>query len=274
MTTFLLQTENYEINNEEVLKAKFLIDKYKLTFGTFSPYDYKLCNIDNLKNITDTHKFIPIGNLQYVNEYLNLINKQTNDNLKIPNIQIPKSLCNKFFLGRDYAKIILENKNITSCEGTKNYKKLPKNAFIKENKIKGFTYLGSLDNINLNDGNYILSDYINIIAEYRVFVYDKIIGIQFYDGDCTVFPCVDKINTMVSTLKLEKEYNICDHKSYCLDVAVIEDNFKIFNGKEYKNSYNTVIIEMSPFVSVGTYGFSDNRLLEMYRKGFEWCLEN
>lgn len=271
MDIFLLQTLNGEIVDEEVLKVKCMIDNYLLEFGDYSPYNYKLINTNQLKNLEKKfydiplYSYIPIGDFTFVNEFLKIINSNSNVISSIPNIQVPKSLQDKEFLGRDYAKIEIKNNEIVSCEGTKLYKKIPNHyIFIKENKIKGFTFLAHPNNLNLQDGDYIISECVDIISEYRIFVRNKIVGVQFYDGDCTVFPDIEKINKIILKLKTEKQYDIMNQSCYCLDVAVIKNNQKL----------DTVLIEMSPVICIGTYGFCNPILLRMYIKSYEWSLNN
>ena len=102
--------------------------------------------------------------------------------------------------------------------------------------------------------NYLISNVVDIMSEYRVFVSDMSIkAIQFYDGDCTVFPNVSLLREMVG-----KYYLVQDRpKSYTMDIAVLK------NGR-------TVILEVHPVVSVGTYGYSEYALLQMYKDGIEF----
>lgn len=101
------------------------------------------------------------------------------------------------------------------------------------------------------DGNYLISEVVDIKSEWRAFVYKgKLVGLQNYLGDFTRFPDAAAIKSMVNA------YSDCP-TAYTLDVGV--------------NDRGTFVIEVHPFVSCGLYGFSDNRILpQMFKAGYEW----
>lgn len=126
----------------------------------------------------------------------------------------------------------------------------------KADRLKEFTSLGvpSLYLDTLPEGTYVVSDAIDIISEYRVMVSNTVIvGVQPYAGDPLVFPNVETLQNMV------KEYSKCEDRplAYSLDVAITE------NG-------DTVILEVHPFASLGTYGFYGDRLPRMYAWGYDY----
>ena len=105
----------------------------------------------------------------------------------------------------------------------------------------------------LPKGRYIMSEEINIGAEWRAFVYKhKLVGLHPYGGDFTLFPDVDLIEDIIA------EY-ASSPVVYTLDIGVAGD------------WDNTFIIEVDDFMSCGLAGFCDKKILpQMYR---DWWKE-
>ena len=83
----------------------------------------------------------------------------------------------------------------------------------------------------------------DIKSEWRGFVHNKkLVGLNNYLGDFTVFPDVSIINKMIAEYKNSPP-------SYTIDVAVCE--------------HGTVLLEVHNFVSCGLYGFNDHKLLPL-----------
>jgi hypothetical protein len=172
--------------------------------------------------------WIPIGSVEFV---LNHLNKYFMiDNVKP--INIPQALKD-----RNYTK--RQIRNAISSESVENT--TTRTYFVKDNlKIKGFS-----DFVNPNDitpaGEYIMSEVINIESEWRSFVYkQKLVGLQNYSGDFTMFPDVKLIKEMINVG--------FDDGAYTLDVGI--------NQKD-----GTFVLEAHDFFSCGLYGFSDYQLL-------------
>lgn len=111
-------------------------------------------------------------------------------------------------------------------------------SFVKSNDvIKGFTDI--TDNVDI-PGNYQISSIIDdISSEYRCFIYKKkLVGIHYYSGDFTIFPCINTINSMIKDFNYEHPYT--------LDVGVSDNK--------------TIIIEAHDMFSCGLYGFSDMKI--------------
>lgn len=213
---FLLESKNGKIEDVEIFNFKKILNSNIINYEyTLSDYSQLLNNkemiglFNNNNNnfIPNFENYIPIGSLEFVNAWLkiyywdnsDLIRKITSNNIKditlMRPIEVPKVLRNFDFLGRNYTFTTKNN--------------LPKTGyyFIKNvDKLKQFTYLGNLEYLFSNqekfkdfiDGNYLYSSYLNFLSEYRIFVYgSKIKAIQFYGGDCTIFPNIDKIIKMV-----------------------------------------------------------------------------
>lgn len=237
---FLLQTINNNICDVEVFNVKYLLDRS----STF--HKYKLVDLNYIiQTVEDLSDWIPIGTLLYVQEWLKKYWKIE----KMRPIEVPEILRREKFLKRDYNIISFKNLKL---EGYK---------FLKDiDNLKALAYIGDLSSLDKNDktifkgSKYLVSNVINIVSEYRIFVADlEIKAIQFYDGDCTVFPNISVIREMVGIYSLEQNRP----KSYTLDIAVLKEGF-------------TVILEIHPVTSVGTYGYDDKDILYMYRDGVEY----
>ena len=237
---FLLQTVNGQISDVEVFNARELIIHSKIL------NEYLLMDYRELKDTKlDYSDWIPIGTLEFVRAWL----KKYHNISEMKPIEVPEVLREEKYLGRSYDIVSFEDLEL------KGYK------FIKDiDKLKQFSFTGDLGNLDKNDEsifiskNYLISNVVDIMSEYRVFVSDMSIkAIQFYDGDCTVFPNVSLLCEMIG-----KYYLVQDRpKSYTMDIAVLK------NGR-------TIILEVHPVVSVGTYGYSSPELLNMYKNGIEY----
>lgn len=171
--------------------------------------------------------YIPIGSvnfvIKYIEDYYGLTPKPKN---------IPFELMGKNWTGRNV------------INGTE--KDIIGEKFVKSNdKIKSFTEIC----ITAPEGNYQISDLIDIESEWRAFVHGgRLVGLQNYSGEFDVFPDVNKIKAMISVYKTQPI-------AYTLDVAITNND--------------TVIIEVHDFFSCGLYGFSEHKILPfMFSKWF------
>lgn len=211
-TNFLIQTINGKI-------------KHDFSFALLESIEYQKWLRNDLSfkiRLTDHNiwpNYIPIGSVEFVSKYLEnyygLIPKPKN---------IPIELIGKEWTGREI--INGTEKDITGIK------------FVKSNdRIKSFTEICN----EAPEGNYQISDLINIESEWRAFVYEgKLVGLQNYSGDFTIFPDVNKIEAMIREYKTQPI-------AFTLDVAI--------------SNNNTVVIEVHDFFSCGLYGFSDHRIL-------------
>ena len=240
---FLLQTRNGEIDDVEVFNARDLIQNSR-GFNEYLLMDY----MELKETDKDFSDWIPIGTLGFVKTWL----KKYKGIEEMKPIEVPEILREEKYLGRSYDIVSFEDLEL------KGYK------FIKDvDKLKQFSFIGNLGNFDKNDReffvsqNYLISNVVEIMSEYRVFVSDMSIkAIQFYDGDCTVFPDIPLLREMIGKYYLVQNRP----KSYTMDIAVLK------NGR-------TVILEVHPVVSVGTYGYYDKDLLEMYKQGIEFYIK-
>lgn len=122
--------------------------------------------------------------------------------------------------------------------------------FKSASQYKKFTDIVYQKDINnMPDDEYLVSSVVDIQSEWRAFIFNnKLVGLNNYAGDFTIFPNIDLIKEMI------REYKNSP-KAYTLDVGI--------------NNSGTFIIEVHPFVSCGLYGFADYRILpQMFIAGF------
>lgn len=231
MIKFLLQTVNGEIVHDFVFQLKHAIN-YQNWFYDEQRYKFELCEKESINQFYD---YIPIGSLEFVFEYL--FNHKITKSNNIKPINIPEVLRTKYFLGRTYE--IMKKEEI----------KINNYYFVKSaDEYKGFTDIINSTN-HLKEGDYIVSEEIEILSEWRAFVFnDCIVDLKQYAGDCFVFPDTLKLKEIIRSY-------VNSPKSYTLDVLV--------------NKKGTFIIEVHPFVSCGLYGFSNYKILpQMMIQGF------
>lgn len=204
----------------------------------------------NIKQSITQKDIIPVGSVEFVQKFYNLF-----FNIKeIKPIGIPKELCTEDFLKRHIYEYNNEFKSYVPIVSQKTTSCFDKNKeyFIKENKIKGITDIGTINTVISNNkySNFIISDIVEIESEYRCFVYNnKLLDCRCYGGDFKILPDFTIIDKMI------KCYT---NQSYTLDVGIT-------NKKE------TIVIECHDFFSCGLYGFSDyssiiKMLLATHRK--------
>lgn len=195
---------------------------------------------------------IPIGDIDFVGSWL-----QKNYNKKMHPIEVPEILRSKEFLRRSYR--FVKRDNLPYRESGRFF---VKNA----SRLKEFhsaLYEGRIPNPDtMEDGVYVISGWLDIIAEYRVFVFhDKIMAVQPYQGAPMAFPDPQRIEGMVSAYQGDKTRP----EAYTMDVAVIP-------ADNNSSKTETVILEIHPFVSCGLYGFNDPDLLDMWEAGIRYYI--
>lgn len=252
---FVIQTDN-ELDIERTI-LQDLLNKNKYA------HDYFRLTLQDLKelNLKYSENEIPIGTIEFVTLYLNKVNGLKKENP----IEIPKYMRTPEFLKREY--------NIVTWDKIPRYGRY----FIKDaSTLKHFSYNGNLEyfiqeemfeeaketfdtSLRLSkDAYYVISEEVQIISEYRVYVIDnEITAISNYDGDCTVFPDIDLLKKVVKLVKDNEEYL----KSYTIDTMV--------------TNRGTSIIEIHNFTSVGLYtSCFGNELLTAYKQGIEYLLKD
>jgi hypothetical protein len=214
--------------------------RYKNWFNDNEDYQYYLT--DNIFEYDFTN-YIPIGSVKFVHKFL----KEYHDISEPRPINIPNELYYYGYLKRLLFRNINKN-DITNFEGIR---------FVKsEDKVKKFTEIMQMKDIDtIPNGNYLFSELIDIESEWRCFIYNKkLVGLQNYSGDFTMFPDIKLINDMINN------YKDCP-PAYTLDIGINENN-------------GTFIIEVHNFYSCGLYGFTDYRILpDMFEKSFKWIVK-
>lgn len=198
---------------------------------------------NNLVSSKNYAKYIPVGSVEYVTLWL----KTNYPNCNIKPINIPDELFR--FANRDIKRVFGKDKIKSTFP-----------VFIKsDSKIKGFSkLLGVFDSeleCDVELGDYIISQYVDIASEWRCFVENGVlIDMRCYSGNFWAYPDGDVIENMIMEYKTSP-------KSYSLDVLVDFDN-------------NTSILEVHNFFSCGLYGFNDYlALLNMTRDGINWQIK-
>lgn len=167
--------------------------------------------------------YTPVGSVEFVSAFL-----QQFYGLTPKPINVPEEL------------FLLANRLILN--GTeKDLKNFCEEQYVKSNdKIKGFSNLIATS-YNLPEGNYQFSQRIPIDSEWRAFIYEgRLVGLQNYAGEFTMFPNVNKIKEMIIVYKSAPI-------AYTLDVGINK-----INGIS-----STFVVECHDFFSCGLYGFAN-----------------
>jgi hypothetical protein len=224
--TFIIQTINGEVTHDFSFHLLEAI-KYNNWYQNEKIYHYILTNdLGCYKTDKDN---IPVGSVEFI---LNAL-KYNCGIEKIKPLNVPLELMKPEYLKR-WVKIVKTNSIVTNTGD--------ESIFVKDNtKIKGICDIIP-ENYSYPIGEWLVSEVVDIESEWRAFVFnDKLVGLQNYSGDFTLFPDVKLIKEMINEYK---GINPC----YTLDVGV---NY----------SKGTFILESHDFFSCGLYGFSDYRIL-------------
>jgi hypothetical protein len=187
--TFLIQTYNGVVEHDFSLELIESI-KYLKWIDSTNDMNYVLSDDINDYGIG----YIPIGSVEFVQQYL-----KTYHNINVKPINIPNELF-------PFCERTIINGTEKDINGTK---------FVKSNdKIKYYTEITKI----APPGNYQISDIIDIKSEWRSFVYkNKLVGLQNYSGDFKIFPDIEKIETIINNYKSAPI-------AYTLDVAILTNN--------------------------------------------------
>ena len=226
---FLIQKINGEIRHdfaftllESIRFKKWLSPEDKIVVKFANTYEITDPDMIYPNPFKDYHKdYVPVGSVDFVTDFLMYFYGITPKPINVPSLLFP------------YANRKIIN-TYTECPPPFG------KVFVKSNdKIKSFTEIIGAD-YDLKPGNYQISDLIDIESEWRAFVYqDKLVGLQNYSGDFTMFPDVSQINQMIIAYKNAPV-------AYTLDVGVFDEK--------------TFVIEVHNFFSCGLYGFANHAI--------------
>jgi hypothetical protein len=183
-------------------------------------------------------KYVPVGSVEFVTDFIHHFY-----GLTVKPINVPEELFHPSFTQRP----IINTNELNLPTGK---------WFVKSNdKIKSFAEVIDLKEKHvLPKGNYQVSLYLTgIDSEWRAFVYNnKLVGLQNYAGDFTLFPNPELIKDMIKTYKSAPV-------AYTLDVGVRKIG-------DYHRQ--TLVIEVHDFFSCGLYGFNDSKYPTMLHQWF------
>ena len=237
---FVIQKINGEIVHDfafTLIQCKPYYEWLKLMYGKDAGMTIKYANNNDLPEsvIKNPDKYIPIGSVEFVTEYLKRFYPNAKEGLRplnVPEVLFP-------FAGRKIANVYTSDE-YPLMDGMKDI--YAKSVDIIKYEFNG-PYYDVPTKYQRKDFQHMqVSELIDIQSEWRVFVFhDKIQHVANYGGDCMVFPDRERIQQMVRTYKGEAPV------AYTLDVAVTE-------------ARETVVIECHRFFSCGLYGYNDNNI--------------
>jgi hypothetical protein len=174
------------------------------------------------------HKdYVPVGSVDFVTDFLMYFY-----NIYPKPINVPEELFGfanrQIFNGNhmDFEDVACGKYFVKSNTQIKGYKE------IIDHKTRGM--------LPLPAGEYQISELTQIESEWRCFIYQgKLVGLQNYSGDFTMFPNVDTILHMIYYYKNAPI-------AYTLDVGVFDEK--------------TFVIEVHDFFSCGLYGFANHAI--------------
>lgn len=199
---------------------------------------------EDIYEVPTSRSNIVVGCIEDTKIYFDKLGVNIPDPLDIPKELNIRDICGRWFLQGTM-------KNLRSNEVAFPY-------FMKSSKLKGFVPGVVTNNFSLgafyrdlpDDEEVVVSEVVNFVSEYRVFISEgRILGIKHYLGDVFTFPKVDKIFDMV---KIYSSAPI----AYTLDIGVVQ-----FDG-----SSETFLVECNDAWSIGNYGLEGIPYTEMLLK--------
>ena len=255
MLKFLLQTVDNKVRHDMCFEMEHAIDyqNWRNPDSMFIEY----ASLEDIRNgIThidadEMREYIPVGTIEFVFAFINKYIKE-NGSKEIKPLNVPETLFK-------YAGRKIENVELTDSNRCEIYDYIDNNyrtdyIFVKSNDMIKNPINGSYSSIDLYNkelflnGSYQISEHIDIVSEYRCFIYnDKIVGIQYYSGDFEYFPDVSKIYDFIDEYSYDYGKGSAP-QAYTLDILVDGDGF-------------TYVMECHEFFSCGLYGFNDYNVL-------------
>lgn len=192
--------------------------------------------------------YIPVGDIPFIEGWL-----RRNYGKDMKPIEVPECLRKEEFLKRIYD--FAEKKDLPFQSRQKYFVKNVSGLKVFNSAL----YEGTMPGWNtLPDGRYLVSEWLDILSEFRVFVFhDEILSIQPYLGMPLMFTNAEKIRKMVEEYKNDPERPM----AYTMDIAV---------SKHKGGIIHTVILEVHPFASCGLYGFCSPEIPDMLEEGIHY----
>lgn len=213
--------------------------------------DYNYLFIKTYEDIPtdlDKNKLIPVGTIEWVKGFIDYFKLNTNNFKPIYEKDIQTHLF-KLSLDELIKKLMFTNKEyfVKETEG------------FKSTFADTYGYLFNSDSMGyLSKSEYFVSNKLNIVSEYRLFVFNGVIkGIYNYSGDFLTFPNSESIEVVNDAINKFKSHDL---KAYTLDIAITKNK--------------TYVLEIHPFFSCGLYGFNDLSIIpQMYISGFKYLIK-
>lgn len=195
--------------------------------------------------------FLPVGDIPFVESWL-----YGNYKRHVVPIEVPIVLRTSEFLGRLYE--FMERDKLPSSTQVGKY-------FVKNvdrfGKFNSLSYEGIIpDPSTIPQGNYLLTEWVDIRSEFRLFVYcDEVLAVKNYQGSPLAYPDADKLMKMVDAYKADEKRP----RAYCMDVVVI---------CKQDQTTDTIILGVQPFVNCALYGFEHPDIPDMLEKGVQYYI--
>lgn len=247
---FLIQNDNNTGIEFELWLTRFLVSQNRMGI-----HDFYMAGLNDIPSLpVNIGESVPVGTIDFVTAWLDRFHGIKRENP----IEVPACLRKKEFLKRDYRIVKAED---VPREGE---------YFIKDASVlKSFSFSGNLKwffsseipgSMTRLDSSrlYQVSEIVNIISEYRVYIMDgKIRAMVCYAGNPCIFPDAGFIQKANSIYSCQKDYPL----SYSMDVMITEKG--------------TSLIEIHNFTSIGLYySLFGDELLYAYRDGISYLLEH
>ncbi len=188
----------------------------------------------NYIKLNKPKKVLHVGSIEFIKKVFNGLK------LELPKpINIPSELNQYEFLKRKISMGYLKDLRFPCFIKPLNELKLFTGCLLESNKD-----LSLLIPELKEDTELLISEPINIVSEWRGFVYKgKLVDCKHYSGDFKIGPDYNKAIEMI------KSYTLAP-VAYTLDIGITDNN-------------ETILVEVNDFYSVATYGFGGETYLNM-----------
>lgn len=251
---FLIQTVNNVIVHDFAftLIEAIKYSQWRKLDMTYELTDEFLFDLDDSCDKKTYYKsFCPIGTVEFVVNFIKYVYgiEYVPKPINIPTCLMPLEYTKRLVSIYEHNQ---ENEVPELYRGYNFYKDME----IVKSEVNGWYKLPMYKH-TLPNGKYLVSEKIDMICEYRCFVYNnQLRGIQYYSGDFTQFLDVAFVKRCMKTYEQDAPI------AYTLDVGVNDHD-------------GTFVIEVHDFWSCGLYGFSDLSVLPyMFYRWFKKHLDS